>query len=194
MRHQKQGRKLGRNSSHRKAMMRNMVTSLIVHERVTTTDAKAKELRRVAERLVTKAARVSHLAGQSPTRLSQADKARLVAARRVVARHIRSRGVDSDQQDVDVVWKLFEDIGPRFADRPGGYLRITKLPGLRKGDAAPMSIVEFVVGPSVSEGKGKDEKKGAKGGRKGLLGGLLGGRKKKEEPEDVDEDEEEDEE
>ena len=169
-------------------MMRNLVTSLIVHERVTTTDMKAKELRRVAERLVTKAVRVSDLIEQNPKRLSQEDRARLVHARRVVARHLRARSVDAEQQDVDVIWKLFEDIGPRFVDRPGGYLRITKLPHLRKGDAAPMSVVEFVEGPSATPA-GEEGKKGrGMGGEKksGQMGRNFGGRGKNKAEADED--------
>ena len=96
MRHLKAGKKFGRNSGHRRAMMRNLVTSLFVHERITTTDVKAKELRRVAERLVTKASRLSALAETSPEKLSQADRAKLVHARRVVQRHVRNWGTDRE--------------------------------------------------------------------------------------------------
>lgn len=177
-------------------MMRNLVTSLIVHERVTTTDMKAKELRRVAERLVTKAVRVSHLSTRSSSRLSQEERAKLVHARRVASRHCRLRASDKEQQDVDVLWKLFSDIGPRFVERQGGYLRITKLPGLRKGDGAPLSIVEFVEGPSTvaDEGaKGSKKAGGAKSKRGGLLGGLFGGRGAKEKsPKEPVEDEDDD--
>ncbi len=115
MRHRKSGRKLNRSSPHRYAMFRNMVTSLFQHEHIETTDAKAKELRRYADRMVT--------LGKRGT----------LHARRQALAFVRSR---------DVVKKLFEDIAPRFADRPGGYTRITKL-GVRRGDAAPMSIIEL---------------------------------------------------
>lgn len=185
MRHLKAGKKFGRNSSHRKAMMRNLVTSLFVHERVKTTDTKAKELRRVAERLVTKATRVSDLADANPSRMSQEDRARLLHARRTVARYVRRHATDRQNNEVDVLWKLFEVLGPRFAERPGGYTRIVKLPNLRKGDAASMSLVEFVDFDEAAEtAVSTDKDKGRKPkGRGGLLKGLFGGRKKKEKEE-----------
>ena len=113
MRHRKSGRRLGRNSSHRKAMFRNMATSMLKHETIRTTLAKAKELRRVVEPLIT---------------LAKKDSA---ANRRLAFDRLR---------DKEVVGKLFSDLGPRFKDRPGGYLRILKA-GPRPGDAAPMAIV-----------------------------------------------------
>ncbi len=116
MRHRKKGRKLNRTASHRRAMLRNMATSLFLHERVETTTAKAKELRPYAERLITLAKRGD------------------LHARRLAAAKVRDRAV---------VGKLFDDIGPRFQDRPGGYTRILKL-GARKGDAADMSLIELV--------------------------------------------------
>lgn len=116
MRHHKSGRKLNRTSSHRKAMFSNMATSLFLHERIETTAAKAKEIRGVAERLITLAKKGD------------------LAARRRAFRTVR---------DKDVLKKLFEDIGPRYADRPGGYTRILKL-GNRRGDNAPMSAIELV--------------------------------------------------
>ena len=116
MRHQKSGRKLNRNSSHRKAMFRNMAASLIEHEIIKTTVPKAKELRRVAEPLIT---------------LAKEDS---VAHRRQAFDRLRDR---------DVVTKLFNELGPRMADRPGGYLRILKC-GHRAGDAAPMAYIELV--------------------------------------------------
>ncbi len=119
MRHRKSGRKLGRNSSHRKAMFRNMATSLVRHEMIKTTVPKAKELRRVVEPLIT---------------LAKVDG---VANRRLAFSRLR---------DKEAVGKLFSDLGPRFKDRPGGYLRILKT-GPRPGDAAPMAIVQLVDGP-----------------------------------------------
>ena len=116
MRHRKKGRKLSRTASHRRATLRNMATSLFLHERIETTTAKAKELRPYAERLITLAKRGD------------------LHARRLAAAKI---------QDRDVVGKLFDEIGPRFAERPGGYTRILKL-GARKGDAADMSLIELV--------------------------------------------------
>ena len=119
MRHRKSGRRLGRNSSHRKAMFRNMATSLLCHETIRTTLPKAKELRRVVEPLIT---------------LAKEDG---VANRRLAFSRLR---------DKEAVGKLFKDVGPRFRDRPGGYLRILKT-GPRPGDAAPMAIVQLVDGP-----------------------------------------------
>jgi large subunit ribosomal protein L17 len=116
MRHNKSGRRLGRNSSHRAAMMRNMVTSLIEHERITTTDSRAKELRKLAEKMITLGKRGD------------------LHARRQALQVIRDR---------KVVGKLFEMVGPRYKDRPGGYTRIIKL-GNRLGDNAPQSIIELV--------------------------------------------------
>jgi len=116
MNHRKTGRKLGRTSAHRKALFRNMVTSLLEHEQIRTTDAKAKELRGVAERMIT--------LGKRGT----------LHARRQALRTIRSK---------DVTSKLFEELASRYADRPGGYTRVIKL-GQRPGDAAPMAIIELV--------------------------------------------------
>lgn len=123
MRHRKSGRKLGRNSPHRKAMFRNMATSLVRHEMIKTTVPKAKELRRVVEPLIT---------------LAKTDG---VANRRLAFNRLR---------DKEAVGKLFSDLGPRFKDRPGGYLRILKT-GPRAGDAAPMAIVQLVDGPVDAE-------------------------------------------
>lgn len=116
MRHRKKGRNLSRSPSHRKALLRNMATSLFRHERITTTTARAKELRPYAERLITLAKRGD------------------LHARRRVARRIADR---------EVVGKLFDDIGPRYTERPGGYTRILKL-GNRRGDAADMALIELV--------------------------------------------------
>ena len=115
MRHLKAGRKLNRTSAHRKALFRNLVTSLIDHEQVRTTDAKAKELRRFADRMVTLAKRGS------------------LHARRQALAFIRSRRV---------VAKLFDEVAGRFRERPGGYTRTVKL-GHRHGDAAAMSVIEL---------------------------------------------------
>ncbi|GAB1259224.1 50S ribosomal protein L17 [Aurantivibrio plasticivorans] len=116
MRHRHSGRQLNRNSSHRKAMFRNMVTSLVEHELIKTTLPKAKELRRYAEPLITLA------------------KEDTVANRRLAFSRLRSK---------EAVGKLFSDLGPRYESRPGGYLRILKC-GLRTGDKAPMAYVELV--------------------------------------------------
>ncbi len=116
MRHKKAGRKLGRTSAHRDAMFRNMVTSLFEHERIVTTTQKAKELRPIAEKLITLAKRGD------------------LNARRQALSYIRSK---------DVVAKLFDEIKEQFATRNGGYTRIIKT-GIRQGDAASMSIIELV--------------------------------------------------
>ncbi|MEL7312441.1 MAG: 50S ribosomal protein L17 [Pseudomonadota bacterium] len=119
MRHKKSGRKLNRNSAHRKAMYRNMAASLIKHETIKTTLPKAKELRRVIEPLITTAKEDS------------------VAHRRLAFDRLR---------DKEAVGKLFVELGPRFKERPGGYLRILKM-GFRAGDAAPMAMVQLLDQP-----------------------------------------------
>jgi len=116
MRHKVVGRKLGRNASHRKAMFRNMVTSLLEHERIVTTVPKAKEVRRVAEKMITLGKRGD------------------LHARRQAMTYIRSKAV---------VAKLFDDLSEQYADRQGGYTRIIRT-GTRSGDAAPMAIIELV--------------------------------------------------
>lgn len=116
MRHRKAGKRLGRNSSHRKAMLRNLVTSLIEHERIVTTTPKAKEVRRLADQMITLAKRGD------------------LHARRQALSVIRCK---------KVVAKLFEELKESYVDRNGGYTRIIQT-GLRQGDAAPMSIVELV--------------------------------------------------
>jgi large subunit ribosomal protein L17 len=116
MRHRQSGRKLNRNSSHRNAMFRNMTVSLMNHEMIRTTLPKAKELRRVAEPLIT---------------IAKTDS---VAKRRLAFSRLRDR---------DTVTKLFNELGPRYKNRPGGYLRILKC-GFRPGDKAPMAIVELL--------------------------------------------------
>ncbi len=123
MRHLKSGKKLNRNSSHRKAMFKNMAASLFQNEIIKTTVPKAKELRRVAEPLLT---------------LAKEDS---VAHRRQAFNRLRDR---------DVVTKLFTELGPRYTDRPGGYLRILKC-GYRSGDNAPMAYVELVDRPRIEE-------------------------------------------
>jgi large subunit ribosomal protein L17 len=123
MRHRKSGRQLNRNSTHRKAMFSNMASSLVEHEIIKTTLPKAKELRRVVEPLIT---------------LSKEDS---VAHRRLAFSRVRDRGV---------VTKLFNELGPRYKERPGGYLRILKC-GFRAGDCAPMAYVELVDRPDAPE-------------------------------------------
>jgi len=132
MRHKQSGRKLNRNSSHRKAMFRNMAVSLMQHEVITTTVPKAKELRRVAEPLIT---------------LAKNDSA---SKRQLAFSRLRDRST---------VTKLFNELGPRYKDRPGGYTRILKC-GYRTGDKAPMAMVELVDRPETEleeNNKSKEE-------------------------------------
>ena len=123
MRHLKSGRQLNRNSSHRKAMFRNMANSLFEHEIIKTTVAKAKELRGVAEPLIT---------------LAKSDS---VAHRRLAFDRLRDKAA---------VGKLFDELGPRFVERPGGYIRIMKC-GYRSGDKAPMAYVELIGRPRADD-------------------------------------------
>ncbi|MAN51483.1 LSU ribosomal protein L17P [Marinimicrobium koreense] len=125
MRHRHSGRQLNRNSSHRKAMFRNMTASLVEHELIKTTLPKAKELRRVAEPLITLAKKDS------------------VANRRLAFSRLR---------DKEAVGKLFAELGPRYESRPGGYIRIMKC-GFRAGDKAPMAYVELVDRPQIEAGE-----------------------------------------
>lgn len=134
MRHRKSGRPLGRTSAHRKAMYRNMVTSLLEHERITTTEAKAKELRRFAERTITRGLSIQVLLAKPEAERTTAEKASIVHAYRMAGRLIRSR---------EVLEKLFSTIAPRYTSRSGGYTRIVKT-APRVGDAARMAIIELV--------------------------------------------------
>ncbi len=134
MRHQKTGRKLGRNSSHRKAMYRNMVTSLFKHEQLETTDAKAKELKPIAEKIITLAKRGD------------------LHARRIALSYMK---------DKTVTHRLFEELKDRFLNRQGGYVRVLKK-GVRKGDGAPVSIVQLLPGEDEKKKTGKKGKKAVK--------------------------------
>ncbi len=134
MRHQKTGKKLGRTSAHRKALWANMVCSLITHERIQTTDVKAKELRRFAEPAIAWATSVGDLLIKPKEKRDAGEQVRIVHAMRMAARVVKDR---------EALHRLFDVVGPRFIGRRGGYLRITKV-GWRHGDAAPMSMVELV--------------------------------------------------
>ena len=129
MRHRKAGRALGRTSSHREALMRNMVTSFLRHEKITTTDAKAKELRRVADKMITLGKRGD------------------LHARRQALSFIR---------DKDVTNKVFEELSSRYEERAGGYTRITKA-GYRVGDNAPLSVIELIPSGKKTSKKKKKE-------------------------------------
>jgi large subunit ribosomal protein L17 len=124
-------------------MLRNLAANLITHERIETTDAKAKELRRVAERLISKATRLGKVAYTVQADLSPADKARRLHASRLVASYVPRWGVGFEGNKVDIVEKVLIELGKRFEGRPGGYTRIVKL-GPRRGDNAPMCIIELV--------------------------------------------------
>lgn len=137
MRHRIAGRKLGRTTSHRVAMLRNLVTSLLEHEKVKTTDAKAKEVRPLAEKLIGLAKRGD------------------LHARRQALSVVRK---------AEVVKKLFETLSPRYQSRTGGYLRIVKV-GYRPGDGAPVSLVELIGEGKEGDKKGKGKKKREKGKR-----------------------------
>jgi large subunit ribosomal protein L17 len=132
MRHMNQGRKLNRTSAHRKALFRNLTLALLKHERIKTTDAKAKDLRHFADRMVTLGKRGD------------------LAARRLAFNFLQSR---------DDVKKLFDVIAPRFKDRNGGYTRVIKF-GFRRGDAAPLSIIEFTGVSEQTEAKKPRKKRG----------------------------------
>ena len=127
-------------------MLRALTANLVAHERIETTDAKAKELRRVAERLITKAVRLGEVAYTPHDKLSIADRARRQAAQQQVGTFLRRFQVTQDGEEstkVDLIEKVFVDLAKRFKSRPGGYTRIIKL-GRRRGDNAPMSMIEFV--------------------------------------------------
>ncbi len=124
-------------------MLRNLAANLITHERIETTDAKAKELRRVAERLITKAARLGKVAHTVQSELSAADKARRLHASRLVGAFVPRWGVNGEGHKVDIVEKVLVDLTKRFEGRAGGYTRIIKL-GPRRGDGAHMCIIEFI--------------------------------------------------
>jgi large subunit ribosomal protein L17 len=148
MRHKNSGRKFDRNTSSRRAMLRNLAANLILHEHIETTDAKAKELRRVAERLITKARRLGPVAYTPQGQLSAADKARRLAAQRLIAAYIPRFGVKHDESGelgkIDLVEKVLLDLAKRYASRPGGYTRIVKF-GPRRGDNAPISLIELIA-------------------------------------------------
>jgi len=143
MRHRRSGRKLGITASHRKAMLANMITSLFKSERIETTLPKAKEARQLAERMITFARRGNAAAagGQEEKRL---------AARRHIARTVRDSGI---------LRKLFDEIAPRFADRPGGYTRILRLGSVRVGDAGRKAILELLKKDEEKRKKKKTPRK-----------------------------------
>ena len=168
MRHRRAGVHLSRPTAHRKALFSNLVAALLTNERIQTTDAKAKETRRLAERTITWARRVGDILTKKADRRTPDESARVVHAVRMARRIVRDRVAVS---------KLFDDLAPRYLDRRGGYTRIVKI-GQRPGDAAPMSLLELMPDDTVkatpsggksekgaaaapAEGKAKDKKKAA---------------------------------
>lgn len=145
-------------------MFRALTANLVAHERIETTDAKAKELRRVAEKLITKAIRLGPIAYTPQKDLDASGKARRLAAEQHMGRFLRRFAVvqrGGEDRRVDLIEKVFLDLAKRFKERPGGYTRIIKL-GRRRGDNAPMSLLEFVElasdGSSGGTGKAKPKK------------------------------------
>lgn len=135
MRHLKTGRKLNRTSAHRLALLRNLAWALFEHERITTTVAKAKELRRFVEPIITLA------------RKNTLHARRLALARLGGKKRVWITDKDGHEVEVDLFQKLFREIAPRYLDRPGGYTRIIKLTQRRLGDAAPTAIIELIKEP-----------------------------------------------
>jgi large subunit ribosomal protein L17 len=158
MRHQRAGLHLSRTSSHRRALFSNLIASLFTHERIRTTDAKAKETRRLAERTITLARRLGDVLTKEADSRTPEERARVVHAVRLARRLVRDRGA---------VVKLFDEIGPRYLGRPGGYTRIIKV-GNRPGDAAPISILELIPDGQRpgSEKAAEPAAKGAPSGKK----------------------------
>lgn len=172
MRHRRAGVHLSRTSAHRKALFSNLVAALLTNERIRTTDAKAKETRRLAERTITWARRVGDILTKKPERRSAEESARVVHAVRMARRVVRDRLA---------VGRLFDEIAPRYLSRRGGYTRIVKV-GPRPGDAAPMSLLELIpdelpreTKPSVTPDK---KKKAAAGEGAADAGAESGGEKK----------------
>ena len=155
MRHQNAGRKFDRNTSARKAMFKSLAANLILNEKIETTDAKAKELRRVAERLITKAIRLGEVSYTAQDKLSEADKGKRLATKRLLESILPRWGTRTEKggetTKVDLIEKVMIDLAKRFAKRPGGYTRIIKL-GPRRGDNAPLALIEFVDPKSPVEG------------------------------------------
>ena len=163
MHHRIAGVRLSRTSAHRKALFSNLIAALFYNERIRTTDAKAKETRRLAERTITWARRVSDVLGKKPDRRSIDESARVVHAVRMARRVVRDRGA---------VLKLFDELAPRYFGRHGGYTRIVKLPQ-RPGDAAPMSLLELMPedeGAAKPAPKGEKAEKADKGEAKAAKG------------------------
>jgi large subunit ribosomal protein L17 len=150
MRHQKAGRTFGRRASHRHALFSNLVAALVRAERIRTTDAKAKELKRLAERTITWGTSLGDLLTRQPDSLSDEEKARVVHHMRMARRVLK---------EPEALAKLFREVAPRYLGRPGGYTRVLKV-GQRPGDAAPMSIIELIPTAKKAEAAPANEPKG----------------------------------
>ena len=161
MRHNNAGRKFDRNTSARKAMFRNLTANLVLNERIETTEAKAKELRRVAERLITKAIRLGEISYTPQEKLSDVDKGKRLATKRLISAFLPRWGTSvakgGETKKVDLVEKVLLDLAKRFSKRPGGYTRTVKM-GQRRGDNAPLVIIEFVDQAGAVEGEGGEKK------------------------------------
>ena len=153
MRHRRAGVHLSRTSAHRKSLFSNLVGALFTYERIRTTDAKAKETRRLAERTITWARRLGEVLTKKPERRSPEEAAQVVHAVRMARRVVRDR---------TAVLKLFDEIALRYLDRRGGYTRIVKI-GQRPGDAAPMSLLELLPGEGAPEPAKQGSEKPAAG-------------------------------
>lgn len=169
MRHNNAGRKFDRNTSSRKSMFRNLTANLVLNERIETTEAKAKELRRVAERLITKAIRLGEISYTPQEKLSEVDKGKRLATKRIISAFLPRWGTSvakgGETKKVDLVEKVMLDLAKRFSKRPGGYTRTVKM-GQRRGDNAPLVIIEFVdqAGASAEGDDGEKKTKTKKSG------------------------------
>jgi large subunit ribosomal protein L17 len=166
MRHLKAGRKLGRKSAHRKAMYSNMVAALVTHGKIETTEAKAKELRSIADSTINWGVGVTDLLAKDRKKLSDIERIRIVHAKRMARRVLKDEGA---------LERLFDEVAPALAGRPGGYTRVLKT-RTRIGDAAPMALVALVAGgeaesepeaPAAKATKGKKDEPEAKKSKKG---------------------------
>jgi len=155
MRHLKAGRKLGRTSSHRRAMYSNMVAALVTHGQIETTEAKAKELRSIADRTIHWGVGVSELVKRGPKKLSDIERAQVVHAKRMARRVLKNE---------DALEKLFAEVAPEMTGHPGGYTRVLKT-RFRVGDAAPMALVALVNGAGKAESSPRVESAPAKGSK-----------------------------
>lgn len=157
MRHRVDGRKFGRSGSHRQAMFRNLVAGLILHEKIVTTDAKAKELKRVADKLISKAKRAGSALGKS--KITEKQRQERLAAYREIRKLLPMESFDDKGLGVNLAGKLLDEIAPRYAEVNGGYTRTFKI-GNRRGDNAPMAVIEFIpaTGKSARPEEGKKKK------------------------------------